>query len=141
MSTGIRIYLSATFAIGLLILMTWSGSAVAEGPCDNVEHPALLKSCEAEQHEKLEAELTRVYREYKASLPEDGVKLLVRSQRAWIGFREANCALVSGDEGKGSIGRLAGVLCLNSMDSDRIRELRFFMACTSNDVDCPYPKD
>ncbi|BDB24829.1 hypothetical protein Tamer19_70320 [Cupriavidus sp. TA19] len=47
------------------------------------------------------------------------------AQRAWLQFRDANCAYVA-NPGGGSAARVAGVTCAAQMTASRTRELRAY---------------
>lgn len=46
------------------------------------------------------------------------------AQRAWIAFRDAECALARAFWGSGSMGRIAGASCMLEMTADRAIDLR-----------------
>lgn len=64
----------------------------------------------------------------RASSPEYAVRAdqLLAAQRAWIAFRDANCAMDYGIYGAGSMSRIAGADCQNRMTAERTLELRAY---------------
>ena len=64
-------------------------------------------------------------------------QLLVAAQKAWIAFRDAECAFaVSSSEG-GSIYPMEYSLCLEDQTKKRIKELQAYFHCEEGDLACP----
>lgn len=81
-------------------------NAYAAGPCDQAQDHLSQVQCVADRNKKLDDELNAVYQAALAKLPDQdqwddrkGKEQLRKSQRAWLKFKDDNCALVGGLEG------------------------------------------
>lgn len=93
--------------------------------------------------QKADRELNRLYKEVEKRLADDpaGKTRLVHAQRAWIAFRDAECAFQSGGEDGGSIAPTIAALCQASLTSDRADRLHNYLKCEEGDLSCPVPAD
>ena len=63
--------------------------------------------------------------------------LLVAAQKAWIGFRDAECAFaVSSTEG-GTIYPMEFTLCEQDLTEKRTAALKAYLHCEEGDLSCP----
>ncbi len=91
--------------------------------CANTSVTSEMIECADKDYRAADQSLNKAYSAFKKSQDEKGNELLLNAQRAWLKFRDANCAL-SADQARG--GTLAPVLeigCLASMTKDRTKEL------------------
>ena len=108
--------------------------------CDNATGgQAGLDECYAKVAKKADAELNKLYKEIEARLTDDPDtrKLLVTAQRAWIGFRDAECALRG--SGDGSVAPMNYAICQASLTEDRIADFKDDLDCAEGDVTCVIP--
>lgn len=69
----------------------------------------------------------------------DTKKLLVTAERAWVAFRDAECAFsASGAEG-GTIFPMTVSICMTELTKARTAQLATFLTCEEGDVSCPVP--
>jgi uncharacterized protein YecT (DUF1311 family) len=97
-----------------------------------------LDQCADAAFKRADAALNGVYREITRSLKDDPktTKLLVATQKAWIAFRDSECAFsVSANEG-GSIYPMVYSLCLAEVTKARTKRLEAYLKCT-DDTGCP----
>ena len=98
-----------------------------------------MMDCLLKENDVWDEQLNIVYREARAFakamdaadkdlFPEYAVRdmQLLEAQRAWIAFRDANCAMEYGVWGAGSMRQIAGADCLLEMTSRRVFELRAY---------------
>lgn len=69
----------------------------------------------------------------------DGRKLLQVSQRAWIAFRDAECAFQNDHSKDGSIYPLLMGQCLTALTKARAGQLGAYLNCEEGDMSCPVP--
>ena len=81
----------ATAAI--ICLAMPAGSALAQD-CEAPGTQAEMNACAGIAYEEADAALNAAYAEVRARLDEAGREQLVATQRAWIAFRDADCAAV-----------------------------------------------
>lgn len=127
----------------LTIVMLGAGgpAALAADACDDPPDQASLSACAAQELQAADAELNRRFRQIEQLLDEDtaGRELFVTAQRAWIGFRDAECAFqASGVEG-GSIYPMIHANCLTSLTNARLADFAAYLSCEEGDMSCPVP--
>ena len=72
-----------------------------------------------------DARLNKAYKALVADLNPERKKQLLEAQRAWLKFRDTNCAFYYDPEG-GTIARVQAVDCMMTMTASRAKELENF---------------
>ena len=88
-----------------------------------------------------DAKLNKAYHEIMHRLsdsPEDK-KLLQASQRAWIAFRDAECAFSTDRSKDGSMYPMLLLGCRADLTKIRTEQLGAYLHCEEGDMDCPVP--
>jgi uncharacterized protein YecT (DUF1311 family) len=100
-----------------------------------------LNICAAEEYRAEDAKLNKTYQEIVKRLADDGEgrKLLQVSQRAWIAFRDAECAFANNPNKDGSIYPLLIGQCLTALTKARNEQLGAYLNCEEGDMGCPVP--
>lgn len=80
-------------------------------------------------------ELNQVYTRLMAQASPDGAKRLRAAQRAWIAFRDLDCAARAGSRG-GSFYPTSLSLCLEEVTDARTKALRAELDCAEGDMGC-----
>lgn len=80
-------------------------------------------------------ELNQAYRKLVTQASPGGRERLRLAQRAWLAFRDLDCAARAGSRG-GSFHPAAVSLCLEQVTDDRTRTLKAEMACAEGDMGC-----
>jgi len=128
----------------LLLALTpflFSPHAHAAVDCANASDQATMNQCAGQEFKSTDKELNVVYQQITGRLKDnpDRKKLLVGAQRAWIGFRDAECKFsASGVEG-GSVYPLIYSNCLTTVTKARIEALKQYLTCQEGDMSCPVP--
>ena len=115
--------------------------ALAHADCDAAKTQADLNKCYGDAYRKSDAELNKLYKQLQGRLkdgPGDS-KQLVAAQRAWVGFRDAECGFASG--GGGSVGPMLDAICLDRLTMQRIKDLKTSLQCEEGDVGCVVPPE
>ena len=109
--------------------------------CDNATDQATMNQCAAQQNKAADKELNALYQQINARLKgsPDSKKLLVGAQRAWVGFRDAECKFsASGVEG-GSVYPLIYSNCITDLTKARVEAFKKYLKCQEGDMSCPVP--
>ncbi|MDB5997133.1 MAG: urease-associated protein [Pseudomonas sp.] len=109
--------------------------------CDNATDQATMNQCAAQQNKAADKELNALYQQINARLKgsPDSKKLLVGAQRAWVGFRDAECKFsASGVEG-GSVYPLIYSNCITDLTKARVEAFKNYLKCQEGDMSCPVP--
>lgn len=129
--------LSALFiVIGLLVS---SSFAYAGDRCDNATTQAELTECSALAYQSADAELNEAYQVLVNQLSNNVASLekLRAAQRAWIGFRDAECAFESSAVEGGSAQPMVRNGCLERLTEARTEALQEHASCEEGDLSCP----
>ena len=127
----------------LIILMLGAGgpAVLAADVCDDPRDQASLSACAARELQAADAELNRQFRQIERLLDEDadGRELFVAAQRAWIDFRDAECAFRASGVAGGSIYPMIHANCLTSLTRARLANFTAYLSCEEGDMSCPVP--
>ncbi|GGD92993.1 hypothetical protein GCM10011390_09660 [Aureimonas endophytica] len=128
-------------AVLALLVAASGGAPAAEAACGAKATQSDLDACAGAELKRADADLNARYAELVARLGDDQkVKTkLVAAQRAWIGFRDAECALrAAGVEG-GSAQPMVVADCRAELTRKRADDLARLLSCEEGDLSCPVP--
>lgn len=139
MQKGCRI--GAMRAGVILIIGAWLAMPVIaseDASCSNANTQSQMNTCAAQEYQRTDAALNSAYREVMARLTDNAPARakLRAAQRAWIGFRDAECAYVSSATEGGSVQPMVRNQCLTHMTSERTQALREHGTCQEGDLSC-----
>ncbi|WP_353824345.1 lysozyme inhibitor LprI family protein, partial [Mesorhizobium sp.] len=63
--------------------------------------------------------------------------MLVKAQRAWIGFRDAECEFSASGVKGGSVYPLIYNDCITAQTKTRIEAFKTYLKCKEGDLSCP----
>lgn len=117
--------------LACLALLGCAGTAWAVD-CKNAVTTPDMNECAAIDQKKADARLNQVYQRVLKSLEPDAggaetKKKLVEAQRAWIKFRDADCAAVYQQHIDGTIRNMMHHGCMQARTEQRIKELKQFL--------------
>lgn len=117
--------------------------AVAQADdCANAITQGEMNQCAAQESKAADHELNSLYKQITARLKDnpDAKNMLVKAQRAWIGFRDAECEFsASGVEG-GSVYPLIYGDCITAQTKARVEAFKTYLKCKEGDLSCPVPE-
>lgn len=128
----------------LLLALTpflFTSVAHAAVDCANASDQATMNQCAGQEYKAADKELNAVYQQITARLKDnaEGKKLLISAQRAWIGFRDAECNFSASGVAGGSVYPLIYSNCLTSVTKVRTEALKQYLKCEEGDLSCPVP--
>ena len=124
----------------MLLSLTFASPAWALN-CDDPEDQATMNACASQDHARADKELNAVYHKVTGRLTDEHEtkSALVKAQRAWIAYRDAECDFrVSGMDG-GTAAPMVGTQCRTELTEDRSRALQSYLDCEEGDLSCPLP--
>ena len=100
-----------------------------------------MNVCADARYKKADAKLNETYRDIMKRMSDDaeGRKLLQTVQRAWIAFRDAECAFSANDSKGGSIYPMLISECLEELTNARAEQLKGDLGCKEGDISCSVP--
>ncbi|TPM24995.1 lysozyme inhibitor LprI family protein [Mesorhizobium sp. B2-3-4] len=126
-----RILLSACLAV------LAAAAAARAQECDRSDDSQqMMNICAGEDYQAADARLNKAYQDLIGSDDADAKRLLQAAQRAWIGFRDAECAHTTAASQGGSIHAMAVSQCLTRLTNERIKQLAASANCEEGDVSC-----
>jgi uncharacterized protein YecT (DUF1311 family) len=129
------------YAIALMLCAVCGTGALARG-CGNDANQAELNVCAGEALAKADGELNALYKEVARRLQDEPMasKLLVAAEKAWIAFRDAECAFRTWASADGSIHPMLAMQCREDLTRKRLDALKAYLACEEGDLSCPVPQ-
>jgi len=125
-------------ALTPLLFMPFAQAAV---DCDNATDQATMNQCAAQQNKAADKELNALYQQITGRLKTnpEAKKLLVSAQRAWIGFRDAECKFSASGVAGGSVQPLIYSNCTTALTQQRVEAFKTYLKCEEGDLSCPVP--
>lgn len=128
----------------LLLALTpflFTSVAHAAVDCANASDQATMNQCAGQEYKAADKELNAVYQQITARLKDnaDARKLLVSAQRAWVGFRDAECEFSTSGVAGGSVYPLIYSNCMTGVTQSRVKTLKQYLKCEEGDMSCPVP--
>jgi uncharacterized protein YecT (DUF1311 family) len=96
----------------------------------------MMTICAGEDYKAADALLNQTYREIEKDSDADTLHLLKTAQRAWLAFRDAECAYATADIAGGSMQPMLLSMCLAKLTEKRTRQLRADNACQEGQGVC-----
>jgi len=112
------------------------GSGAAAAACDDPQTQAEITICATGSAKDADAALNAAYRQVMARLANDDRERLRSAQRAWITFRDKECAFRSGPYDGGSIQGTVLASCISALTNERVSHLLAQAFCAEGDISC-----
>lgn len=129
----------ATATAAALIL---AASAQAQPQdCGNAATQTDMNLCADKAYRKSDAELNKAYKAVVERLKGDQTTTtqLQAAQKAWLFFRDAECAFSASGTTGGSVYPMVLSQCLDTLTRARTKELNAYLKCEEGDLSCPVP--
>jgi uncharacterized protein YecT (DUF1311 family) len=129
--------------LGAGIVLIGSVVAATALDCDAAEDQASLNACASKDYKAADAKLNKTYKQITARLSDlpEFHAALTKAQRAWIAYRDAECAFVSSAVADGSAYPMIANDCLAALTESRIQDLEGLLQCEEGDLSCPVPSE
>jgi uncharacterized protein YecT (DUF1311 family) len=115
----IALTLIAAAVLSGATVVAWAGEPGNLGECTG-SMPEMV-DCFMAQHAHWDKQLTIAYQEAMKNAPPSQKVKLRDAERAWIKYRDANCAYYAA--GEGTIARINAAVCMRDMTKRRAEEL------------------
>jgi uncharacterized protein YecT (DUF1311 family) len=103
--------------------------------CKNALTQFDMNQCAEKDYQAADKKLNEVYKKVVAVQEGDAAKLKA-AQRAWIGFRDAQCTFETADSEGGSIQPLEYSMCLTKLTAARAKQFNDYLACQKDAAKC-----
>jgi len=112
-------------------------SAAQAQECDrNDDSQQMMNICAGEDYQAADAKLNQAYKDLVGRNDDNSRKLLQVAQRAWIAFRDAECAYTTAGSEGGSIHPMEVSQCLTELTEQRTKQLTSGAKCQEGDASC-----
>ncbi|MGJ0509438.1 MAG: lysozyme inhibitor LprI family protein [Methylocystis sp.] len=109
----------------------------ALGPeCGSLATQLDMTLCEGKKFDAADARLNAIYTRLAAKVTAAGKAKLVDAQRAWIKYRDLQCAFDTFGTNGGSINGMMIAQCKTQMTLDQTKRLDHQLNCEEGDVSC-----
>lgn len=115
--------------------------ALASTTCENPQNQIALNQCAADEYAAADKALNATYKQIARRLADDQptLELLKKAQRAWLTFRDEECAFSSTATRGGSIESMIIAQCKTLRTNERNKQLLHYLSCEEGDMSCPVP--
>ncbi|MDQ6436418.1 lysozyme inhibitor LprI family protein [Mesorhizobium sp. LHD-90] len=129
------------FAALAAALLLPAGPVLAD-ECADPQDQASLNICAGKKFEAADRKLNEAYKKIEARLKDnpESRKMLVAAERAWVAFRDAECAFQGGPiDQAGTIRPLVVADCRTGLTEARLKDFQGYLNCEEGDMSCPVP--
>lgn len=126
----------------LAVLLVSTAVATAD-ECADAEDQATMNECAGKALAEADKQLNADYKAIEKRLGDnaDAKKLFVAAQRAWIAFRDAECAFQTSAVAGGSVYPMIDDNCRAALTGQRVEQFQTYLACEEGDLSCPVPAE
>jgi uncharacterized protein YecT (DUF1311 family) len=130
----------SSFFIPLLLSGLCSPVQAAD-ECVDPQDQLTLNSCAETAFKAADSKLNSQYKLIEERLIDDAElkSLLVKSQRSWISFRDAECKFQTSATNGASIFPMIYAQCMTSITRARVNDFNSYLNCEEEDMSCPVP--
>jgi uncharacterized protein YecT (DUF1311 family) len=128
----------ATFAVVLLaaLLASSVNSRAQMQACASAQTQTDMSACAASEYRKDDTAMNQIYQQLLAKLAAQQKSLLVDAERAWIAYRDGQCAFETSGSVGGSIHPMIVSDCLDEKTKVHTAELTRQLNCQEGDPSC-----
>ncbi|AZO31186.1 lysozyme inhibitor LprI family protein [Mesorhizobium sp. M1B.F.Ca.ET.045.04.1.1] len=123
-------------AAGLALLITTPAALAAAPDCAAAKTQADLASCTAKDAASADTALNAVYKVLSERLAPTDQQRLRDAQRAWIPFRDKECAFRTQPYADGSVYSSLVETCKTDLTKARLAQLQHQLQCPEGDLSC-----
>jgi uncharacterized protein YecT (DUF1311 family) len=127
----------AAFAFVLLAALPARAQMQA---CAGLQNQTDLNECAAREYKKHDAAMNEIYQKLLSKLQDPQQKaLLAEAERAWVAYRDEECAFETSGTVGGTIHPLIESDCLDEKTNVHMAELNRQLNCQEGDPSCVHP--
>ncbi len=104
--------------------------------CTDAADQTAMNQCASKQYKATDAAMAKVYKDLMAKVSDEGKPLLRDAERAWIAYRDKECAFETAVTVGGSINPFVLLQCLKTKTEVHMAELKAQLNCEEGDVSC-----
>jgi uncharacterized protein YecT (DUF1311 family) len=121
----------------LVVLLSLTPGAHAQDvACETAADQTTMTICAQLAYQDADGRLNDVYRALRARISEPGRDKLRTAQRAWLRWRDAQCAFETAGYADGSIHPMLLAMCLAALTQTQADRLAAQLDCEEGDLSC-----
>jgi uncharacterized protein YecT (DUF1311 family) len=120
----------------LLLAVAASSSWAQQAECSNAPTQIAMDECIGKNLKAADQKLNETYRALLAKVSKDGAEQLRRAQRAWVGWRDAQCEFDNMSTRGGSIHSSMVAMCVEHFTREQTKHLDEQLHCKEGDLAC-----
>lgn len=126
---------------GMLLAFPLATTPAVALVCKSPTTQAEMSACAADGLREADEALNQAYGQIMRRLADNqpAHQALQESQRAWIRFRDAECAFATVNSRDGSAAPMLLAQCRQRMTAARVSQLQDYLRCQEGDLGCPVP--
>ena len=123
----------------LILAAVLLASPAQADDCANAADQRTMSECAAKDYTRADAQLNTLYKQINQRLKDnpEGKKALLTAQRAWLGFRDAECGFAASGVKGGSVYPMIYSQCLTEVTAKRVEAFKTYLDCQEGDLSCP----
>lgn len=125
---------STIIILASVFLSAGAGAQAVE--CDDADDQATMNRCADAAYLASDAALNEAYRALVRSLDADGLAMLKAAQRAWIAYRDAQCAFDTAAAVNASVYPMLVAACRDELTQAQTARLNAQLSCEEGDLSC-----
>ncbi|MBB3259371.1 uncharacterized protein YecT (DUF1311 family) [Paraburkholderia bannensis] len=129
-----RLFASALCVSGALV--SASSCFAAQPDCQNRDTRQAMDECIGRAMKASDQALNETYRALLAKISKSGADQLRKTQRAWLGWRDAQCEFNTMATNGGTIHSSMYALCIDELTQEQTRRLDAQLHCKEGDLSC-----
>jgi uncharacterized protein YecT (DUF1311 family) len=119
-------------------MLAASPASAQMNACASAQTQSAMNICADQQYKKDDAALNQVYGKLKAKLNASDQAALQAAEKAWIAYRDAECAFETSGTAGGSIHPMVLSMCLDEKTLVHTAELNRQLNCKEGDPSCAH---
>lgn len=127
----------------ILSIVAFCGTSLPSSAdeCADPQDQATMNACASKEFEAADKALNAAYHEVVRRIGSDHEtrSALKTAQRAWIAFRDGECAFQANSVEGGSIYPMIVAGCETTLTEARTEQLKSYLDCEEGDMSCPVP--
>ena len=133
--------LSRKLLILSVVALCGASLPAAADECADPQDQTTMNICAGKEFDAADKALNTAYREIVGRIGDDHETkaALTAAQRAWIAFRDGECAFQAKSVEGGSIYPLIVAGCKTTLTEARTQQLKTYLDCEEGDMSCPVP--
>lgn len=104
--------------------------------CANAEDQSSMNYCAQQSYQEADAALNKTYKALSQTVSKEGLVKLKIAQRAWLSYRDAQCAFDTYGTVDGSVHSMIVSSCLEELTQAQTARLSLQLDCVEGDLSC-----